>query len=126
MEPAVTVREARGRGDYDACVALQREVALELVVVDDACAFFGSQNIVSPSANKGMVNEEMLVRATGPVVRHLHAVLLGDRYLETDDLPPESDNLDPQPPVTATNDGSPPCVAMFARIHASARLQSTR
>ena len=29
-----------------------------------------------------MVNEEMLVRATGPIVRHLHAVLLGDRYLE--------------------------------------------
>ena len=47
----------------------------------DACAFFGSQNIVSAHANRGMVNEEMLVRATGPIVRHLHAVLLGDRYL---------------------------------------------
>jgi cardiolipin synthase len=34
-------------------------------------------------------------------VRHLHAVLLGDRYLETGDLPPESDNLDPQPAVKA-------------------------
>ncbi len=74
----------------------------KIVVVDGACAFFGSQNIVSPRANKGMVNEEMLVRATGPVVRHLHAVLLGDRYLETGDLPPESDNLDPQLPVAAT------------------------
>jgi cardiolipin synthase len=74
----------------------------KIVVVDDVCAFFGSQNVVSPHANKGMVNEEMLVRATGPIVRHLHAVLLGDRYLETGDLPPESDNLDPQPPVTAT------------------------
>jgi cardiolipin synthase len=73
----------------------------KIVVVDDVCAFFGSQNVVSPSANKGMVNEEMLVRATGPIVRHLHAVLLGDRYLETGDLPPESDNLDPQPAVKA-------------------------
>jgi cardiolipin synthase len=62
----------------------------KIVVVDGACAFFGSQNIVSKSTNRGMVNEEMLVRATGPIVRHLHAVLLGDRYLETGDLPAES------------------------------------
>ncbi len=68
----------------------------KIVVVDDTSAFFGSQNIVSPSANKGMVNEEMLVRATGLVVRQLHAVLLGDRYLETGNLPPESGNIDPQ------------------------------
>jgi cardiolipin synthase len=65
----------------------------KIVVVDGACAFFGSQNIVSKSANRGMVNEELLVRATGPIVRHLHAVLLGDLYLETGKLPPESDDL---------------------------------
>lgn len=67
----------------------------KIVVVDGRCAFFGSQNIVSAHANRGMVNEELLVRATGPVVRHLHAVLLGDRYLETGTLPPESDDLSP-------------------------------
>lgn len=67
----------------------------KIVVVDGACAFFGSQNIVSAHANRGMVNEELLVRATGPVVRHLHAVLLGDRYLETGTLPAESDDLTP-------------------------------
>ncbi|MDE2370640.1 MAG: PLDc N-terminal domain-containing protein, partial [Burkholderiales bacterium] len=65
----------------------------KIVVVDGACAYFGSQNIVSAHANRGLVNEELLVRATGPVVRHLHAVLLGDRYLETADLPPESADL---------------------------------
>ena len=69
----------------------------KIVVVDGECAFFGSQNIVSAHANRGMVNEEMLVRATGPIVRHLHAVLLGDRYLETGTLPPESDDLSPAP-----------------------------
>lgn len=75
----------------------------KIVVVDGACAFFGSQNIVSKSANRGMVNEEMLVRATGPIVRHLHAVLLGDRYLETGDLPSESDDLTaPRPQETRT------------------------
>ena len=51
----------------------------------------------------GMINEEMFVRATGPIVRHLHAVLLGDRYLETGDLPPESDSLAPaERPETPT------------------------
>jgi cardiolipin synthase A/B len=67
----------------------------KIVVIDGRYGFFGSQNIVSAHANRGMINEEMLVRATGPIVRHLHAVLLGDRYLETGNLPPESDNLDP-------------------------------
>jgi cardiolipin synthase len=67
----------------------------KIVVVDGRFAFFGSQNIVSANANRGMINEEMFVRATGPIVRHLHAVLLGDRYLETGDLPPESDSLAP-------------------------------
>ena len=66
----------------------------KIVVVDGRFAFFGSQNIVSAHANRGLINEEMFVRATGPIVRHLHAVLLGDRYLETGDLPPESDSLD--------------------------------
>jgi cardiolipin synthase len=67
----------------------------KIVVIDGRFGYFGSQNIVSAHANRGMVNEEMLVRATGPIVRHLHAVLLGDRYLETGDLPPESDWLAP-------------------------------
>jgi len=61
----------------------------KIVVIDGSVAFFGSQNIVSPTANKGLTNEEMVVRAEGAVVRQLHAVLLGDRYLETADLPPE-------------------------------------
>ena len=75
----------------------------KIVVVDGASAFFGSQNIVSAHANRGMVNEEMMVRASGPIVRHLHAVLLGDRYLETGGLPPESDDLSPsKPDVTRT------------------------
>jgi len=73
----------------------------KIVVVDGECAFFGSQNIVSSRANRGLVNEEMLVRAHGPIARQLHAVLLGDRYLETGTLPPESDDLSPAPPNEA-------------------------
>jgi len=67
----------------------------KIVVVDGAAAFFGSQNVVSAHANRGMVNEEMLVRATGPIVRHLEAVLLGDRYLEMGGLPSEGVDLAP-------------------------------
>lgn len=61
----------------------------KIVVIDGLAAFFGSQNIVSSRANRGLVNEEMLVRATGPIVPHLGAALLADRYLEVRTLPPE-------------------------------------
>jgi cardiolipin synthase len=62
----------------------------KIAVIDGVVAFFGSQNIVSARANRGLTNEEMMVRATGPVVRQLHAVLLADRYLEVGDIPHES------------------------------------
>lgn len=63
----------------------------KIAIVDGAVAYFGSQNIVDAHANPGLVNEELAVRATGPIVRHLHAVLLADRFLEVDNLPPEVD-----------------------------------
>lgn len=62
----------------------------KIAVVDGRVAFFGSQNIVSAHANRGLTNEEMMVCATGPIVRELHAVLLADRYLEVGDIPPEA------------------------------------
>lgn len=62
----------------------------KIAVIDGRIAFFGSQNIVSPHANRGLTNEEMMVRATGPIVRQLHAVLLADRFFEVGDIPPES------------------------------------
>lgn len=67
----------------------------KIVVVDGAAAFFGSQNIVTAHANRGMVNEEMLVRATGPIVRQLEAVLLGDRFIEVGSVPSEGVDLPP-------------------------------
>jgi len=63
----------------------------KIAIVDGGVAYFGSQNIVDSHANPGLVNEELAVRATGPVVRQLHALLLADRYLERGDLPPEID-----------------------------------
>jgi cardiolipin synthase len=63
----------------------------KIAIVDGEVAYFGSQNIVDSRANPGLVNEELSVRTTGPVVRQLHALLLADRYLERGDLPPEVD-----------------------------------
>lgn len=67
----------------------------KIAVIDGRAAFFGSQNVVSAHANRGLTNEEMMVRATGPVVRQLEALLVADRYLETGDLLPESRVADP-------------------------------
>ena len=67
----------------------------KIAVIDGAAAYFGSQNIVGDSANPGLVNEELAVRVTGPLVRHLHTLVLADRYLETGDLPPEVDLSSP-------------------------------
>ena len=75
----------------------------KIVVVDGSTGFFGSQNVVDAGANAGMINEEMLVRVTGPVVRELLAVLLGDRYLERHDLPPEIAALPPPVPADAAD-----------------------
>lgn len=72
----------------------------KIAVIDDSTVYFGSQNIVSAHANKGMINEEIVVRATGVIVKQLHAVLLGDRYLETADLPAETDIPDHPKPLS--------------------------
>ena len=74
----------------------------KIAVVDGGVAFFGSQNVVSAQANAGLTNEEMMVRATGPVVRQLDALFVADRYLETGDVPPESHagGADPEPAIS--------------------------
>ncbi len=74
----------------------------KIAIVDGEIAYFGSQNIVDDDANPGLSNEELAVRATGPIVRQLDAVLLADRFLETDTLPPEADMTKPWPAEPGT------------------------
>ncbi|HSN46702.1 MAG TPA: phospholipase D-like domain-containing protein [Casimicrobiaceae bacterium] len=76
----------------------------KIAIVDGETAYFGSQNIVDSHANPGLVNEELAVRAMGPVVRQLLALLLADRYLETGDVPPEID-IGPASPAPGTPGG---------------------
>src|SRR5208282_3933698 len=55
----------------------------KLAVIDGRVGYVGSQNLVNRDFKKGVVNEELVARVTGPVVLQLQAVFLTDRYVET-------------------------------------------
>ncbi len=55
-------------------------------MIDGHIGYVGSQNIVDPDANPRLTNEELVARVTGPVVRQLQAVLLADRFYETETM----------------------------------------
>jgi len=62
----------------------------KIAVIDGHVGYVGSQNIADPDANKGLTNEELVARVTGPVVRQLQAVFLADRYYEIESMPSEA------------------------------------
>ncbi len=68
----------------------------KIVVIDGHIGYVGSQNIVNPGFVRDHPNEELVVRLTGPAVAQLQAVLLADRYFETEDVL-ESPHLFPKP-----------------------------
>jgi len=55
----------------------------KIAVIDGQIGYVGSQNVVDDTANRGLTNEELVVRVVGPVVQQLQAVLLADRAQET-------------------------------------------
>lgn len=59
----------------------------KLFVIDGRIGYAGSQNIVARDFRKGVVNRELVVRVTGPVVASMDAVVRGDWSMETDSLP---------------------------------------
>jgi cardiolipin synthase A/B len=68
----------------------------KIAVIDGAVGYVGSQNVVDDSANRGLTNEELVVRVEGPVVQQLQAVLLADHHQETG-KETKDDCLFPQP-----------------------------
>lgn len=56
----------------------------KLFVIDGAIGYAGSQNIVAKDFRPGIVNRELVVRMTGPIVAEMDAVFVGDWYLETE------------------------------------------
>jgi len=59
----------------------------KLFTIDGLIGYAGSQNIVSKNFRKGVVNRELVVRVTGPVVAEIEAVIRGDWFVETQTLP---------------------------------------
>jgi cardiolipin synthase len=57
----------------------------KVIVIDDRIGYAGSQNIVDKDFRPGIVNRELVVRMTGPIVSALAAVVRSDWSLETDD-----------------------------------------
>jgi cardiolipin synthase len=56
----------------------------KIAVIDRATGYVGSQNLVGAEFVRGYPNEELMARVMGPVVTQLDALLLEDRYEETE------------------------------------------
>jgi cardiolipin synthase len=56
----------------------------KIAVIDGRVAYTGSQNLVSAAFKRGITNEELVVRVTGPVVLQLQAVFVADWFMETE------------------------------------------
>ena len=59
----------------------------KLFIVDGRMGYSGSQNLVSKAFRSGIVNHELVVRCTGPIVTEMEAQFLGDWFLETGTKP---------------------------------------
>lgn len=85
MEPSVTIREARGREDYDACVVLQREVwglsdleitsAIQLIATVHA----GGLLLVAEVPGEGLVGFSYGFAAWSGGASHVHSDMLAVR-----------------------------------------------
>jgi cardiolipin synthase len=58
----------------------------KIAVVDGQVGFVGSQNIVDADFKPGIVNQELVARVAGPVVRELQAVFARDWFMETEQV----------------------------------------
>ncbi len=63
----------------------------KIVVVDGEVGYIGSQNIIGCESAEGLHNRELVARATGPVVREMQAIFVGDWFLETEEFLEEPD-----------------------------------
>lgn len=81
----------------------------KLLVVDGACAYTGSQNIIHRSYNKpgnlrrGLEWLDLMVRTEGPIVAALNAVFITDWYSETEQI--LFDEFDTRLPEELSADG---------------------
>jgi cardiolipin synthase len=67
----------------------------KLFTIDGVIGYAGSQNIVSKTFRKGVINHELVVRVTGPVVAEIEAAIRADWFLETQSLPDSAVEIPP-------------------------------
>jgi cardiolipin synthase len=58
----------------------------KIAVIDGRVGYTGSQNLVAAEFTEGLAYEDLMVRATGPVVLELQYVFAADWFLETDEV----------------------------------------
>ncbi|MBA4016550.1 MAG: cardiolipin synthase [Pirellula sp.] len=73
----------------------------KIAVIDGRVGYVGSQNLVDKMFIPGLIYHELAARVTGPVVKQLQALLLADRFYETEDLPRHDEDLFPELPSTS-------------------------
>ena len=74
----------------------------KLFVIDGRIGYAGSQNIVSQDFRPDVVNRELVVRVTGPIVASISAMIESDWTIETGDSPEEPGPIpEPTGPVQA-------------------------
>jgi cardiolipin synthase len=72
----------------------------KLFLIDGTIGYAGSQNIVARDFRPGVINRELVIRATGPIVAAMEMVFIADWFLETEEM------LDEAPPVPAPTGGT--------------------
>jgi cardiolipin synthase len=58
----------------------------KIAVIDGRVGYTGSQNLVGADFKKGLAFEDLMVRATGPVVLELQYIFAADWFLETNEV----------------------------------------
>jgi cardiolipin synthase len=58
----------------------------KIAVIDGRVGYTGSQNLVAADFKQGLAYEDLMVRATGPVVLELQYVFAADWFLETNEI----------------------------------------
>ncbi len=79
----------------------------KIVVVDDAYAYIGSQNLIEKTYERkdAISYEELVVRMSGPVVNQCAAVFAGDWFSETGVHLHDFSHLKPAPPTAKASSG---------------------
>ena len=99
----------------------------KLFVIDGTIGYAGSQNIVAKDFRPGIINRELVLRITGPVVAQIDALFVGDWYLETEimlstriDLPASTSAATAQLLPSGAGDGVQGFeVLLVSQIHAA-------